>query len=118
MKACGLLGGISFIIYESLHSVDHWIKSVLIFVRSFGFSGIYNLVYIYSPEIFQTIIRSTVMGWLYFSSRIGACLVPFVMPIIPHNPYLLGLMQIFTAYVAILMRRHWERTFQMMLLKI
>jgi MFS family permease len=103
MKICGVLGGTSFILYETLHSVDHWIKSVLIFVTSFGFSGIYNLVYIYSPEVFPTSIRSTVMGWLYFSSRIGACLVPIFMPLIPHNPYLLGLMQILTAYVASLM---------------
>lgn len=44
------------------------------------------------------------MDRLYFSSRIGACLVPIFMPIIPHNPYLLGFMQIFTDYLKILMQ--------------
>jgi ABC-type multidrug transport system fused ATPase/permease subunit len=99
LKISGIMGGVGFIMYELIED-GHWIKSVFIFMTSFGFSGTFNLIYIYSPEVFPTTIRSTVMGWLYFTSRLGAMLVPGLTPHIPHNPILFGCLSLVTVYAS------------------
>jgi hypothetical protein len=96
-KVCGLMGGISFIIWELIGG-DNWLRVILIFMTSFGFSGIYNLIYIYSPEIFPTSIRSTVLGFLFLINRFGAIIVPYT-PYIPHSPFLLSILSLFSVYV-------------------
>ena len=102
LKSSGILGGVAFILYE-LTSEPAWLKSVFIFMTSFGFSATFNLIYIYSPESFPTTIRSTVMGFLYLISRFGALLVPSVSAIIPHNPILFGILSLFSAYCSSLL---------------
>lgn len=96
-KVCGLIGGISFIIWELIGG-DNWFRVILVFMTSFGFSGIYNLIYIYSPEIFPTSIRSTVLGFLFLVNRFGAIIVPYT-PYIPHSPILFGILSLFSVYV-------------------
>lgn len=97
MKSAGFIGGIGFILYELVD--NHSIKTLFIFLTSFGFSATFNVIYIYSPEIFPTSIRSTVMGFLYLISRLGALIVPSVTAIIPHTPILFGLLSIVSSYL-------------------
>jgi len=68
-------------------------------MTSFGFSATFNVIYIYSPEIFPTSVRSTVMGFLYLISRLGALIVPTVSAIIPHTPFLFGILAIISSYL-------------------
>jgi hypothetical protein len=58
----------------------------------------FNVIYIYSPESFPTTIRSTVMGFLFLISRLGALLVPSISAIVPHNPIFFGVLAILSAY--------------------
>jgi MFS transporter, OCT family, solute carrier family 22 (organic cation transporter), member 4/5 len=98
LKVTGVIGGVSFILYEMIDE-SHWYRSVFIFLTSFGFSGTFNLIYLYSPEVFPTSIRSTVIGFLYFISRMGACLVPSITPHVPHSPFLFGILSIVSGYI-------------------
>jgi hypothetical protein len=98
LKTCGFLGGVSFILYEIL--LEGTFRSVLIFTTSFGFSGIFNTIFIYSPEVFPTSIRSTVMSYLFFISRCGALLVPSVSAAIKRNAFVFGAMSILSSYLA------------------
>jgi hypothetical protein len=98
LKACGFLGGVSFILYEVL--LEGTVKSMLIFTTSFGFSGVFNVIYIYSPEAFPTTIRSTVMSFLFFVSRIGALLVPSISAAVPRNAFIFGGLSLVSSYLA------------------
>lgn len=97
LKGSGFLGGISFILYEVIS--DPTMKSILIFGTSMGFSATFNVIYIYSPEIFPTTIRSTVMGFLYLISRFGALAAPSLSAMVPHNPVLFGIAAIISSYL-------------------
>lgn len=99
LEVCGFMGGFGFIAYEFLSPEYATIKTVLIFISSFGFSGVFNLLFIYTPEIFPTSIRSTVMGLVYFISRIGALLVPTVVAIVSRSNFVFGIVSIFGAYL-------------------
>lgn len=94
LKVCGFMGGFGFIAYESLSNDFSTLKTILIFVSSFGFSGVFNLLFIYTPELFPTSIRSTVTGAVYFISRIGAISVPSVVAFIAHSNYVFGIISI------------------------
>jgi len=97
LKYLGFIGGFGFILYELIPSDT--IKTIFIFVTSFGFAAVFNVVFIYSPEIFPTSIRSTVMGYLYFISRLGALLVPSVSAVIPRVPFVFGILSIISSYL-------------------
>jgi hypothetical protein len=99
LKVCGFMGGFGFIAYEFMSADYTTIKTILIFVSSFGFSGVFNLLFIYTPEIFPTSIRSTVTGFLYFISRIGALLVPTVVSMVARSNLVFGFVPIFGAYL-------------------
>jgi hypothetical protein len=99
LEVCGFMGGFSFIAYEFLSPEYATLKTVLIFVSSFGFSGVFNLLFIYTPEVFPTSIRSTVTGAVYFISRVGALIVPTVVSLVPRANLTFGLISIFGAYL-------------------
>jgi hypothetical protein len=99
LEFCGFLGGFGFISYEFLDLQYATIKTVLIFISSFGFSGVFNLLFIYTPELFPTSIRSTVTGGVYFISRIGALLVPTIVSLVPRANLTFGFVSIFGAYL-------------------
>jgi MFS family permease len=97
LELSGAIGGAAFILWE-LTTNPNWLKSVFVFITSFGFSATFNTIYIYSPESFPTTIRSTAMGFLFLISRLGALLVPSVSAIVPHNPIFFGILAIISAY--------------------
>jgi len=97
LELSGAFGGIAFIIYELVSGPD-WLKSALVFATSFGFSATFNLIFIYSPELFPTTIRSTVMGFLFLMSRLGALMVPAISAIIPHNAIFFGVLALLSSY--------------------
>jgi MFS family permease len=94
LKICGFMGGFGFIAYESLGHELATLKTILVFVSSFGFSGVFNLLFIYTPELFPTSIRSTVTGSVYFISRVGALMVPSVVALIAGSNYVFGMISI------------------------
>ena len=75
MKYGAFLGATSFLFYISLSSSFLFLKSILIFLSTFGYAALFNVVFIFTPELFPTPIRATVYGFSYLTSRLGAMLV-------------------------------------------
>jgi MFS family permease len=51
MKYLSFIGGVSFILNFLIES--KYLRSILVFISSFGFSGSLNILYIYTPETFN-----------------------------------------------------------------
>ncbi|XP_039026932.1 organic cation/carnitine transporter 4-like, partial [Hibiscus syriacus] len=45
----------------------------------FGMAGTYNLLFIYTPELFPTVVRNVALGCAIQAAQIGAILEPFVV---------------------------------------
>lgn len=75
MKYGSFLGASSFLLYILTPSSLLWLKSILIFLSTFGFAALFNVIFIYAPELFPTPIRGTVCGFSYLISRFGAMIV-------------------------------------------
>ena len=75
MQVGAFLGATAFLLYISISSSFLWLKSILIFLSTFGFAAIFNVVFIYTPELFPTPIRGTICGFSYLISRLGAMIV-------------------------------------------
>jgi len=73
MKYGGLMGTFSFILFKLLNED---IKPLLIFISMFGFSGSFNIVYVYTPEILPTSIRASICQILFLISRVAPLIVP------------------------------------------
>ena len=98
--ACNL-GGVAFIISGVLKK--GMVKTVLLFVASFGIAGALNIMYIYSNEVFPLTIRAMTFGFSYLFSRIGGVVVPLF---INNNvyPYILGALAISCGIVFVFMK--------------
>lgn len=96
LQGSQFFGGLGFIFYVFFDDIK--IKAFLVFITSFGFGASFNLIFIYTPEIFPTSIRSTVMGYLYLISRIGALAAPSLTIIIPKPPIFLGILSLISSY--------------------
>jgi hypothetical protein len=97
LQGCNIVGGISFLLFELVSTPS--VKTVLLFITSLGFSSVFNVIYIYSPEAIPTSIRSTVMGILFVASRIGAMSVPTVLRVINHPPFFFAILAIVSGYL-------------------
>lgn len=75
MKYGSFMGATSFIMYISAPNSLSWLKSLFIFLAMFGYAAEFNLIYIYTPELFPTPIRATICGFSYLISRLGAMIV-------------------------------------------
>ncbi|ESP05239.1 hypothetical protein LOTGIDRAFT_227894 [Lottia gigantea] len=66
-----------------------WLKTTLFMISKFAITGSYATVYLYSAELFPTVIRNLAMGIASFFENLGAVGAPFIiyaakkMPIIP-----------------------------------
>lgn len=76
MSGGNFLGGISFLFY--IYFDSNMLKSIFIFLSTFGFAATFNVIFIYTPELFPTPIRGIICGFSYLVSRFGAMIVtPF-----------------------------------------
>ena len=73
LKYGGLIGSIGFI---GNQFAIYNLKSIFLLISMMGFSSTLNCLYIYTPEIIPTKIRSTVCGMLYFFGMISPSFVP------------------------------------------
>jgi putative MFS transporter len=98
LKLFGGFGGISFLLYEII-SVQS-LKAFLLFSTSFGFAGFFNVICIYSPEVFPTSIRGSTMGFLLLCSRLGALIVPSISAAIYYSNSIYAVMALLTCLLA------------------
>jgi MFS family permease len=104
MKSLSFIGGLSFMGYFLIES--KFLRSILIFISSFGFSGSLNILYIYTPETFPTSVRAMTFGFLFLVSRGAAVIIPIVSKLSTYTPILLGIM----AIIAGLLTSHLEES--------
>ena len=79
-KLCFIVGSFGFISY--LICPD-FLKFLFIFISILGFAGFWNIMTIYSPEIFPTKIRNVAFSFASFTGRITPSLVPILTKIMP-----------------------------------
>ena len=75
---CSCVIGISGYI---LYLISPSFQFLFIFIAMIGFAGIFNIISIYSPEIYPTKIRNTTTSYTYFLSRLS----PICVPILSQN---------------------------------
>ncbi|CAL1546123.1 unnamed protein product [Lymnaea stagnalis] len=80
-----LLGGVACIcalfpvLYGDMES--QWMTVALSHVGKFGSSASFVIIYIYSAELFPTVMRNSGMGLCSVTARIGAVLAPYISDI-------------------------------------
>ena len=99
MKYGSYLGAIGFFLFTFI-DFSIVIKSFLIFLTTFGYAAIFNVIYIYSPEVFPTPIRGSVCSYLFLLSRFGACFVAPISSVIGNYiNYLFSICGVVTAVI-------------------
>ena len=73
----GTFGFISYLIFPD------YLKFLFIYVSIIGFSGFWNIICIYSPEIFPTKIRNITYSYSSLAGRILPIMVPILTKIMP-----------------------------------
>ena len=67
------ISGISMIIYTLMDSIG--ISYICIYLATLGVASAFNVLFIFTPELYPTPIRGTVCGYAYLLSRFGAMVV-------------------------------------------
>jgi MFS family permease len=80
LKIGGIVGALGFL---GNQLCPYGLKPFLLLIAMMGYSSTFNVLYIYSPEIIPSSIRSTVCGALYFCGMVAPTFVPFFKTFIP-----------------------------------
>ncbi|CAH1971044.1 unnamed protein product [Acanthoscelides obtectus] len=73
-----ILAGVSILLIGFVPSDPAWIKSTLSTIGMFGLALAFPTVYIYSGELFPTVLRNIGVGTSSMCARIGSMVAPFV----------------------------------------
>ena len=92
------LGGFAFILSYFLQKDYDFLRSVILFISSFGFSGSLNLLYIYTNELFPMSIKALTFGFMYLMSRAGGVAMPLFLTS-EYYPIILGGLSISCGYL-------------------
>jgi hypothetical protein len=92
------IGGIAFILSYFISDDFASMKSIVLFISSFGFAGAMNLLYIYTNEIFPLSIKALTFGMMYLCSRAGGVFVPLFLSS-NYYPIIMGLLSISCGYL-------------------
>ena len=82
LKLGGLVGALGFL---GNILCTYNLKPFLLLISMMGYSSTFNVLYIYSPEIIPSSIRSTVCGALYFCGMTAPSFVPFIKTFFPNR---------------------------------
>ncbi|XP_060523851.1 organic cation transporter protein-like isoform X2 [Cylas formicarius] len=77
-----VLSGTAIILIGLVPSDPTWIKSVLSTVGMFGLALAFPTVYIYSGELFPTMVRNVGVGTSSMCARLGSMVAPFVASLV------------------------------------
>ena len=79
-KYCFIIGTFGFISYLI---VNDYFKFIFIYIAILGFAGFWNIMTIYSPEVFPTKIRNITFSYSSFAGRITPMIVPILTKLMP-----------------------------------
>ena len=86
---CLFITGSSFVFSSSVSNL--LVKQVFAQLGQFVNTICFNLMYVFSAEIYPTVVRSRAMGLLGCSGRIGCLLPPLLLPFVTDGEYFLAL---------------------------
>uniref|UniRef100_A0A1Y1K9J5 Major facilitator superfamily (MFS) profile domain-containing protein n=2 Tax=Photinus pyralis TaxID=7054 RepID=A0A1Y1K9J5_PHOPY len=82
------LAGLSFLLISFVPEDAHWPRVLLGTLGMFGLSVCFPTVYIYSGELYPTVIRNIGVGTSSMFARVGSMLAPFVAGLASYQPWL------------------------------
>ncbi|CAK6953836.1 solute carrier family 22 member 6 [Scomber scombrus] len=90
---CGALifAGVTILINVLVPYDKQTLRTCLAVVGKGCLAASFNCCYLYSGELYPTIIRQNGMGWVSMMARIGAMVAPMVLLVGEHMPWLPGL---------------------------
>ncbi|XP_037543936.1 solute carrier family 22 member 6-like [Nematolebias whitei] len=86
-----ILAGITILINILVPSDKQIIRTSLAVIGKGCLAASFNCCYLYSGELYPTIIRQNGMGWVSMMARVGAMVAPIVQLAGDHVPWLSGL---------------------------
>ena len=92
------LGGFAFILSYFIKEDYNFLRSIILFISSFGFAGSLNLLYIYTNELFPMSIKALTFGFMYLMSRAGGVAIPLFLTS-KYYPIILGGLSISCGYL-------------------
>ncbi|XP_048852019.1 solute carrier family 22 member 5-like [Brienomyrus brachyistius] len=102
-----LLSGVTLLIIKFVPDELDAVVLVLVMVGKGGITAAYCFIYIYSTEMFPTVLRNTGMGAISTATRVGTILSPYIAYIGDYNkvaPYILmGSVTVSVAFLSLLL---------------
>ncbi|KAG8578981.1 hypothetical protein GDO81_010680 [Engystomops pustulosus] len=91
---CGtmLLGGIVLLLIQLVPQSLHILSTVMVMVGKLGVTAAFSMAYVYTAELYPTVIRNMGVGIGSMSSRIGSVISPYFVYLGAYNrllPYIL-----------------------------
>ncbi|KAM6907197.1 LOW QUALITY PROTEIN: uncharacterized protein FYW49_013748 [Xenentodon cancila] len=87
-----ILGGGVLLLIQFIPDSLHYVALTLEMTGKFGFTMAFSIVYIYTAEIYPTVLRNVGMGMCSSAARIGSITAPYVIYLGTYNkvlPYIL-----------------------------
>ncbi|XP_040604579.1 solute carrier family 22 member 21 [Mesocricetus auratus] len=99
------LGGSVLLLLPLVPSELLYLSTTLVMVGKFGITSAYSMVYVYTAELYPTVVRSMGVGVSSTASRLGSILSPYFVYLGAYNRYLpyilMGSLTILTAIVTL-----------------
>uniref|UniRef100_H3D9T6 Solute carrier family 22 member 5 n=1 Tax=Tetraodon nigroviridis TaxID=99883 RepID=H3D9T6_TETNG len=74
-----IIGGGVILLIQFIPSTLHYVALALEMTGKFGFTMAFSIVYIYTAEIYPTVLRNVGMGMCSSAARIGSIIAPYVI---------------------------------------
>nr|XP_048293628.1 solute carrier family 22 member 21 isoform X2 [Myodes glareolus]XP_048293629.1 solute carrier family 22 member 21 isoform X2 [Myodes glareolus] len=99
------LGGSVLLLLQLVPSDLIYLSTTLVMVGKFGITSAYSMVYVYTAELYPTVVRNMGVGVSSTASRLGSILSPYFVYLGAYNrhlPYILmGSLTIMTAIITL-----------------
>ncbi|XP_006533871.1 solute carrier family 22 member 21 isoform X5 [Mus musculus] len=99
------LGGSVLLLVQLVPSDLHYLSTTLVMVGKFGITSAYSMVYVYTAELYPTVVRNMGVGVSSTASRLGSILSPYFVYLGAYDrrlPYILmGSLTILTAIITL-----------------
>ena len=82
-KTIFMFYSVSFLVYGIIviFQVESYWLTILSLTARFCVSGVYNIIYTYSTEVYPTVVRSNGLGFNSVCGRVGGMVFPFILEI-------------------------------------